>query len=526
MTTSVLAHWQSASLALALSAAALLLAPGCKSTERSTSATTGATATAATAPAEAEAKTSADRAAVEARLMADLRFLAADEMRGRYTGTPENARAADYIAEVFAASGAKPVPGSSSMLTPVRLVESKPIATASVSFGESRLAFPEAVLPLTRQAADLSGDAIYLDHAAFDAVVAETVKGKVVITEAGSSEGAADPRAWLKLADAKRERMQGMGATALVEVYRSSAMPFGRIVAGVNRGGMQIAPKAGKKIPSLWITENNALADFRKRSSSGTLPVKINVEAPESKVIESNNVVATLPGTDPTMAGEYIAVTAHFDHIGVTARPGQTDSINNGARDNGMGTVALLEVARNWRANPGRRPLLLMAWTAEEVGLLGSKYWAENPTVPLANVLFNFNMDGAGYDDTTAVTIQGYGRTSAQPAVDAAVSAAGLSPKPDPIPQYNLFAQSDNYSLAAVGIPAINMAPGFTGFSEELMKYYHQPADEISTVDAGYLRRYTQAATAVARKLSDLPTAPMWQANDEFESVAKELYKR
>ncbi len=312
----------------------------------------------------------------------------------------------------------------------------------------------------------------------------------------------------------------------LLEIYRSQMVPFRRLVGGVNSAGFKLDEGLGTTIPLAWINDGPSATALREAAASGTKVLQLEVTGAKQMPLVSHNVIGMLPGTDPSLADEYIAVTAHFDHIGVTYQPGVTDSINNGARDNGMGTVALLEVARRWHDNPGKRPILLMAWTAEEVGLLGSRYWTENPTIPLSQVKFNFNLDGAGYDDTTGVVFNGYSRTSAQSLIDAAVAKTGLTPMPDPMPQYGLFRQSDNYSFAVMGVPAINMAPGFGGFSEELMTYYHQPADEITAINPRYLQRYVDAAVAVAKALSDAGAVPTWVEGDEYREAAQALYAK
>ena len=517
---------------VAFTTAGLASFGACKTTTRTApAAQTAPTAPTApgvtTAPAGRPATAASGQALMTGQALADLTYLSSDELMGRYTGTPGNEAAAAYIARSLAASGVKAVGGGTDLMVPVKLIKREGVSAASLSFGESpqtTATFPDELLPITREAVNLDAPMVYLAEAALKSATAEQVKGKIVLTDAGGEEAPADPRAWFELAQAKQARLTALGAVALVEIYRSQMIPFKRLVGGVNGAGFKLDEGEAQKIPLLWVTDQKGFAQIRDGGSAMEFAAELSVAGARQDRITSNNVIGVLPGTDPALADEYIAVTAHFDHIGVTHQPGVADSINNGARDNGMGTVALMEVARRWRDKPGKRPLLLMAWTGEEVGLLGSTYWAENPTVPLYKVKFNFNLDGAGYDDTTGVVINGYGRTSAQDVVDAAVAKTGLRAMPDPMPQYGLFRQSDNYSLAVKGIPALNMAPGFTGFSEELMKYYHQPADEITAINPRYLQRYADVAVAVARALSDLDTLPVWKADDEYAETAKALY--
>ena len=443
----------------------------------------------------------------------DLVFLASDELRGRYTGSPGNERAAAYIAASFDAAGAEPVSGAADYYADVPLVSEAAVTAGSLRFGGSPLTVNGDFLPLTREAAELRAPSIYVAPERISTVAAEEVRGRVVITEAGQPDGPTDPRAWLMESRERQSSLAARGALALIEIYRSGVIPFKRMTAGINRDAMRIVEPGESDLPLIWMVPNDEVERFRKTPDAVAVEVEISLPGAKRKLLTSRNVVAVLPGTDPTLAGEFIAVSAHFDHLDVRAVPGSTDSIHNGARDNGMGTAALLEVARRWREAPGKRPLLLLAWTAEEVGLLGSRYWSQHPTVPISQVAFNLNLDGAGYDDTTGVVFNGYGFTRAQSLLDASITSAGLTPMPDPIPQYGLFRQSDNYSMARAGVPAVNMAPGFSGFSEELMQYYHQPADHAEAVSPTYLQKYADAALAAARALSDAGDVLSWNTD-------------
>ena len=443
---------------------------------------------------------------------ADLVYLASDELRGRRTGTLGNEAAATYIEQALRALGVSPVPGSSSLRAPVPLVERGKAEQAELRFGESRYSVPGELLPLTRGSVELTAPVVYLTEAEL-ASPPSAVSGAIVVTEAGSETSGPDVREWLTLSRERARLLREAGAVALVEVYRSAVVPFARLAAGVNREGMVIDEGEETRLPQVYV-KAELQWDGLRRGQVSVAEATLRMEAPRHRRLTSDNIVGVLPGTDPALAGEFVAVTAHFDHIGVTTRPGLADSINNGARDNGMGTVALLEVARAFSAAPGRRPLLLMAWTAEEEGLLGSRYWAEHPTLPLERVVFNYNMDGGGYTDTTSVVFNGYGFTTAQGAIDSAIAATGLKSLDDPVPQFGLYRQSDNFSLAAVGVPSVNMAPGFEGFTDELLKYYHQPADEAAAVSPTYLRKYTAAAIAGVRAVADAERVD-WNADSE-----------
>jgi Zn-dependent M28 family amino/carboxypeptidase len=157
--------------------------------------------------------------------------------------------------------------------------------------------------------------------------------------------------------------------------------------------------------------------------------------------------------------------------------------------------------------------------------LLGSGYYVDHPLVPLNKTVFNFNCDGAGYNDTTMVTIIGLERTSLRDDLTRACKAFGLRAEPDPVPEQNLYERSDNFNFAAKGIPAIDFAPGTKSFDAELMKYYHQPADEVATLDFNYLIKYFRAYAYANYLIANRPQAPTWTAGDKFEALGKKLYE-
>jgi Zn-dependent M28 family amino/carboxypeptidase len=184
----------------------------------------------------------------------------------------------------------------------------------------------------------------------------------------------------------------------------------------------------------------------------------------------------------------------------------------------------MLAAARAFAETPPRRSVIILGVTGEEVGLLGSQYFAENPLVPLDQIVFNFNTDGAGYDATDAVSLIGANRTGIDPQVAAAAEAFGKRVIEDPAPEQGLFDRSDNVSFAARGIPALTFSGGTTGFSDEIMRYYHQVTDNPETIDMAYLKEYCQTFTLAARLIANRDTVPFWVEGDKYESAGKELY--
>ena len=256
--------------------------------------------------------------------------------------------------------------------------------------------------------------------------------------------------------------------------------------------------------------------------------LKLDVPPNQADPLVASNVIGMIEGSDPQLSGEYLVLTAHYDHMGKDPdRTGDEseDTIFNGARDNGMGVVALLAAARSLSLQRPRRSVLLIAMTGEEQGLLGSSYYVENPVVPLQENRFVLNTDAAGFSDTGVVTIFGLRRISDRTLFEEACSRYGLETVPDPAENRDLFYRSDNVAFARKGVPALTFSPGFRILDEETMKHYHLPSDEADDdFDYEYLLKFSQAFVASARSLANADTLPVWATGDEFEDAWQELY--
>jgi Zn-dependent M28 family amino/carboxypeptidase len=223
------------------------------------------------------------------------------------------------------------------------------------------------------------------------------------------------------------------------------------------------------------------------------------------------------------LKNEWIIISAHYDHVGVK-KNATADSIYNGARDNALGTVALLQAAKFFGKNQPKRSILFLAVTAEEKGLLGSEWYSNHPLIPLKQTVFNFNCDGAGYNDTTIVTLIDLNRTTADQLLIEGCSAFGLTLKGDPAPEQNLYERSDNVNFAVKGVPAVDMAPGVKAFDQNLFKYYHQPADEVGSLNMRYIEKFHQSFVYSAYLIANAKDRPTWKQGDKFEEAGKKLY--
>ncbi|WP_333592687.1 M28 family peptidase [Brevundimonas sp.] len=238
--------------------------------------------------------------------------------------------------------------------------------------------------------------------------------------------------------------------------------------------------------------------------------------------IHSANVIGVIPGSDPAVRDEMVVLTAHLDHLGLEAE-GAADRVNNGALDNAGGVSIMLEAARGLMANPPRRSVMVVALTAEEMGLLGSDYLARNPVVPADKVVADVNLDMPilTYDFTDLVAFGGEHSTLGQIA-DQAVRAEGLVLSPDPMPEQGVFTRSDHYSFVKAGVPSIMLATGYANGGEAAWGAffggaYHQPSDDMSVPfhwEAAV--RFARVNGAIARSIADAPERPMWYRGNTF----------
>ena len=244
--------------------------------------------------------------------------------------------------------------------------------------------------------------------------------------------------------------------------------------------------------------------------------------------VQAKNVIGWIEGTDPQLKDQFIVLTAHYDHLGVAkqavTQDGKTDSIYNGARDNAIGVTAVMDAARYFSQRPPKRSVLFIAYAAEEMGEWGSKYFADNPVIPLKQMVYNLNIDNASYNDTTIVTVVGLGRTSADDDIKKACAAYGLTAVSDPAPEQNLFDRSDNVNLAVKGIPAPTFSLGFKSFDQEIMKYYHQLSDEVGNMNLNYAMKYIRSFILSAKNIADNTQQPTWKKGDKYEAAWKALY--
>ncbi len=452
---------------------------------------------------------------------APLTFLAADEMRGRDTGSRELDIAANYIASNFQALGLKTLPGADKYLQPVNLVKTEPFTSGEVRMGPDVFNLKEHFVVLDGSTTEWTGEFVHVGYGA-EGEIPKDVKGKMVVSIAGA-QGAQGINAIFIASMEKYERVKAAGAAGLIEYFVVVPFPWPAVV---NYFGTtpKVGMDSGAGVPHLWMKDSE-LAGMKSLKETKAGNGSLKVQAGKRTLIHSKNVIGKVEGTDAKLKEEYLVISAHYDHVGVGAKKNQ-DSIYNGARDNALGTVGMMTAAKFFTKFPPKRSVLFMALTAEEKGLLGSAWYAEHPLVPLEKTIFDLDCDGAGYNDTTVTTVIGLERTSAEVDISKAATTFGLKAIKDPVPQENLYERSDNYNFAKKGIPAVDFAPGVTAFDAEIAKYYHQPADEAGSLNYNYLVKFYRAFVYANYLIANSPQAPKWTSGDKFEPVGKALYRK
>jgi len=228
----------------------------------------------------------------------------------------------------------------------------------------------------------------------------------------------------------------------------------------------------------------------------------------EERLVEVN-VVGLLRGSDPVLRDEYVLVTAHYDHVGI-GRPVDGDSIYNGADDNASGTAALIRIAEILAASESApaRSVVFAAMTGEELGLLGTRWYISDPSVPLERTIANLNIEMIARPDSAI----GFGRAwltgSERTTMGEMLATAGLPIEPDPRPEQSYYGRSDNIAFAKLGIPAHTLS----SFGQHAD--YHTPYDEVERVDFEHVEQIVRTAAQAVRLLAEADP-PRWKAGGQ-----------
>lgn len=444
-------------------------------------------------------------AITRAEIEAHVRFLAADERKGRFTGSPEAVVCAHYLAEVFAAQGLAPAGDDGTFLQKVPLHRTAATAMPELAFGGAQ-GEPQALV------FGRDFDIRRTPRAGKDLKL-------VVAKSAADLPKAADPKVALFIDGTNNERRKWLEAAGLGE-----GRGFGLVlVPGGSKPGQprafeslsNVSRAAGEQTERAATISVHGTALERLRSGAvRTIDVDPHMV---SETIAGHNVVARLAGAGKDgakdMAEETIVVTAHYDHLdashghgppGAKEATGKKDEIWNGADDDASGVAAVLEIAGAMAAEkaPARSVVFLLV-TGEEIGLIGTEVYLDNPVAPLAKTIANVNFEMIGRPDAKVggagkLWLTGFELTNLGPAW----KAAKLAIEPDPYPEQNFYQRSDNIAFVNRGIV------GQTLSTYNLHKDYHQPSDEADTLDYAHMEGCTRAGLAAVQMIASGALTP------------------
>jgi Zn-dependent M28 family amino/carboxypeptidase len=498
-----------------------------------------------------------------------VKFLSSDLLEGRGVGARGGAVATEYIASQFAVVGAKPAGDNGTYFQKVPLVGVRTDTGAELAAvaGDKTLPFRwsddfVATSHLQKPDSRFDADAVFVGHG----IVAPEynwndykdadVHGKIVVlfTNEPSSD---DPQFFAGRAltyygrwTYKYEQALRQGALGCIIIHTTPTAGYGWEVVRSSWGREQPFVKLAPGEPALalagWVTQDagdkllamagHTVAELLKASESRDfrpipLGIRIRGVLPSAiRELDTRNVAAVVPGSDPTLKSEAVIFTAHWDHLGIGA-PVNGDAIYNGAIDNATGCGILLELARVWAALPQkpRRSALFLSVTAEEGGLRGSEFYGAHPIFPAGKTAVDLNYDALlPYGRTRDVVVAGAERTTLWPVVQHIARRMNLIIQPDPRPEQGSYYRSDHFSLARVGIPAFSISEGtgFLGkpadygrriFEEYNSKHYHQPSDEYrEDWDFSGLEQMARFGFLIGLEAANQDRLPTWNPGDEF----------
>jgi Zn-dependent M28 family amino/carboxypeptidase len=511
------------------------------------------------------------------------RFLASDLLEGRGVATRGGDLATEYIATQVALAGAKPAGdnGTYFQKVPLVAVEPRPGSQLSAVSRWQTVAFRwlddfvglnEEQKPESR----FDAEAIFVGHGIaarewdWDDYKGVDVRGKVVVLFT-NEPSSSDPKFFDGRAltyygrwTYKYEEATRRGAVATIIIHTTPTAGYGwdvvrsswgrqntyvavkpaddgRVVEKLREtpvehaltlagwmtrdAGEKLLALAGKKVDELLAASESR--EFRP------IPLGIRLQGDirsNVRAVETKNVAAVVPGSDPKLKDEAVIFSAHWDHLGV-GEAVNGDSIYNGAIDNATGCAILLELARAWAALPQkpRRSALFLAVTAEEDGLRGSEYYAAHPIFPAAKTAIALNYDAIfPWGRAKDVVIDGAERTTAWPLAQSIARRLNLTISPDSEPEQGHYFRSDHFSFAHVGIPSfsIDHATQFAGkpadyyqkmWEEFNEKHYHQPSDEFhADWDFTALEQAAQFGMLLGIEVANQEKLVDWRPGDQF----------
>jgi len=493
---------------------------------------------------------------------ADITTIASDANEGRQTGPAGYMRAADYVISRMKAEGLKPA-GDKGFLQQVafeqQMVDQDASRATLVNADGSVLPLKVGDAILIRPGGEARpetvdaplifvGYGLGLPKQGYDDFAGLDLKGKIAVVISGGPDNISAP---IK-SDARANReseLAKLGAVGVITLTTPHQVEIvwsrQRLIA--HQAGMYLADPKFHTVPGGFFTasadpeqseaffkdsghsfaEMSALADASKPVPRFDLKprFKATVAATRTK-LTSPNLIAKLDGRDPKLKSEYVVVSAHLDHLGI-GEPINGKRLYNGAMDDASGVAAVLDIAhRIAKGQRPRRSVLFAIFTAEEKGLLGSRYFAINPTVPKKDIVADLNFDmPLPLWPLKMVYLPGETESTLGADARAVASQQGIQVVPDPNPDRNVFIRADQYSFVREGVPSLFMKFGFLKNTPEYQiehdwraNRYHSPSDDLDQPgvfkeDAVKLDAYT---AAIALHVANADARPQWLPDSIF----------
>jgi Peptidase family M28 len=500
-----------------------------------------------------------------------VRFLADDTLEGRNVGTPGYEKAVDYVESQFKAIGLKPA-GTLGFRQPVK-------------FDRRKLAADQTQLVLVREGQEESlvigqdgslnargelngskeapmvfiGYGLSIPDAGWDDLAGVDVRGKIAVyvnafapvkvTDNVKSHASTADERWAAV-----KRAGGIGIATMALPPPPGATPPAQSGGGgapqpvitltdrdlQNLSGQVVSlsftPRGAEKILAGTGHTLAQIAQLVKDSQplpKFSLPGTLRMRAALTRdTFEAANVAALFEGSDPALKNEYVVITSHLDHVGI-GRAVNGDTIYNGAMDDASGIAAMLQIAHMLKQSHAttKRSILFVAVSAEERGLLGSRYFAAHPTVPADKIVADINLDMfLPLYPLKVIEVQGFAESSLGETVRVVARELGVEVQTDREPDQNRFIRSDQYSFIRRGVPALAFKFGYEFGSQDektrlawVRDRYHRPSDDLNQpVDLEAAAKFNRVIMALLRRVADEAARPTWNADSFFKRFASQ----
>ncbi|MCU1321447.1 MAG: putative aminopeptidase [Acidobacteriaceae bacterium] len=507
---------------------------------------------------------------------AHVQYLASDELQGRRPGTPGFDSAVAYVQQQFQSIGLKPA-GLNGYLQPV------PLDQIAIDPDKSSIALSTGLKldlgkditlsPHITTGAPIDVPLIFVGYGLdlptkhINDLAGLDLKGKVVVLYNASPANVLGPlRAYSRIAAVRWKSLHAAGAIGIIAITpprpvpgtpaASSTKPAAPAATPAPRATYVISDPALETLPGLRLNATlTSIGAEKLFANTGHTFAKIKALADEGKPlsifpftatlqatttvkhiahIDPPNVVGELEGSDRKLKHEYVVISAHLDHLGV-GRAVNGDTIYNGAMDNASGIASVIEVAKLLVAekNAGhgpKRSILFIALTGEELGELGSQYFATKPTVTKSDIVADLNMDMyLPLFPLRYLEIQGLGESTLGNDARAVCQLNDVEPQFDKQPDENRFIRSDQVNFVNQGIPALAFKFGWTPDSAEMKTFnewvktrYHQPSDDLQQpIDKVAAAQFTSLLAQLSTRVANNPQRPTWYPESFFSTIGK-----